>query len=419
MSSDPSPLKIASFRRTQHALGLLACAIMLIGAVLWSARGSHPEKTDFSVTYVGAYMVHKGLAARLYDLSLQSQIRDSLFQHPNPLVFEHPPFEALLLSPLAAFPYRTAYMIWGFVNVIVWLLLMIALRPHLPWPHDELAYFAAWLLFAPLGETVFQGQSSLLVLALFSVALVQLKRSREFSASFAMGIALLKLQFAIPFALIMLFRRRWHFFGGFACTTALAAALSLATVGWSGATDYARLLLTVGNNPQSMSFGSAVDMPTIHGFIFAIFGNVLSHRSLNISVVLLSILLLWYVAREWKRLESNGADNLMFAAAIAACLLASSHMFTHDFSPLMLGLLLVAGILSRSEASSMQPAALRSATIATLAIFWSFPVYFMCVAWHCMYLMCPVLLLFVLCVSLMVRQIRAAVKAEPEYAVVG
>jgi len=28
-------------------------------------------------------------------------------------------------------------------------------------------------------------------------------------------------------------------------------------------------------------------------------------------------------------------------------------------------------------------------------VFWTFPIYFALVAWHCLYLMCPVLLLFV------------------------
>ena len=419
MPSSASLSRGEPFHSTESTLGALAVAIILIGAVLWSARGSHPEKTDFSVTYVGAYMVHHGLRARLYDLTSQSRIRDSLFSDPNPLVFEHPPFEALLLSPLAAVPYRSAYMIWGFVNVTVWLFLMIFLRPRVAWPRDEMAYFALWLLFAPLGVALFQGQSSLLVLAIFSITFFQLKKSNEFAAGVAMGLALIKLQFALPFALIMLFRWRWRFLAGFACTSVLLGALSLATVGWSGLTGYARFLLTVGNNPQNMSFGSAVDMPTIHGLVFAFFGPILGHRGLNISVAVLSILLLWFVAREWKPAESEVADNLMFAAAIAACLLASSHMFTHDFSPLMLGLLLVAATLSRREISPKQHVALRNATIATLAIFWTFPIYFMCVAWHCMYLMCPVLLVFVLCVSLMARQARAGVKVEPAYAEAG
>src|SRR5438445_4077386 len=126
MSSEDQPRRAAiEIGINEMTLGLLGAAVLLYGAVLWCARGPNAEKTDFSLTYVGARIVHQGLGSRLYDLDLQKHVRDSLFQHPNPLFFEHPPFEGLLLSPLAALPFRTAYMLWGFFNATVWLLLIM------------------------------------------------------------------------------------------------------------------------------------------------------------------------------------------------------------------------------------------------------------------------------------------------------
>src|SRR5438552_6113449 len=141
----------------EATLGLLAAAILLLGAVLWSSHGPNAEKTDFSLTYVGARIIHQGLGSRLYDINFQRQVRDSLFQHPNPLFYEHPPFEALLLSPLAALPFRTAYMLWGLFNVIVWLALIFFMRPYLPRPREDLGYLALWVLFAPLAVALYQG----------------------------------------------------------------------------------------------------------------------------------------------------------------------------------------------------------------------------------------------------------------------
>ena len=101
MSSEHQPRAAAiGIGINEMTLGLLGAAVLLYGAVLWCARGPNVEKTDFSLTYVGAQIVHQGLGSRLYELDLQKQVRDSLFQHPNPLFFEHPPFEALLLSAL-------------------------------------------------------------------------------------------------------------------------------------------------------------------------------------------------------------------------------------------------------------------------------------------------------------------------------
>src|ERR1051326_1965273 len=163
-------------------LATIAAGILLIAAVLWSASGPNVEKTDFSLTYVGAHIIHHGLGSRLYDPEFQKNVRDSLFLHPNPLLFEHPPFEALLLSFLAAFSFPTAYFIWGLINAATWLTLMLFLRHYLVWPGEFLGYVCLWFLFAPLGVALFQGQPSLILLAMYALAFVELRKGRDYSA---------------------------------------------------------------------------------------------------------------------------------------------------------------------------------------------------------------------------------------------
>src|SRR5205823_3033575 len=133
-----------------------------------------------------------------------------------PLFYEHPPFEALLLSPLAALPFRTAYMLWGFFNAAVWLTLMFVLRPYLPWPREDLAYICLWFLFAPVGVALFQGQSSILLLAFYAITFISLQQVKQFSAGIWLGLGLLKLQLVLPFAFIFFVRRKWRFLAGFA-----------------------------------------------------------------------------------------------------------------------------------------------------------------------------------------------------------
>ena len=378
-------------------LGSIGAALLLFGAVLWSANGPSVERTDFSLTYVGARIVHQGLGSRLYDLDLQKQMRDSLFQHPNPLFFEHPPFEALLLSPLAALPFRTAYMLWGFLNATVWLLLIFFMRPYLFSPSEDIGYVALWLVFAPLGVALFQGQSSLILLALYATAFVLLRSDNDFGAGAVLGLGLFKFQFVLPFALIFLFRKQWRFLGGF-CLSALGLGiLSLLTTGWHGLIRYVRFLHAVATTPQNLSYGSAVDMPTIHGLVYAMVGKRISNLGLDITVFALSISLLFFIARRWNVPRASAADNLMFAAAVAGSLLSSSHMFTHDFSPLLLAAFLALAALPPRNHR------LRATVIFTLVVFWLPPIYFLLVALHRMYLMCPVLLIFVMAMFLAMK----------------
>ena len=48
----------------------------------------------------------------------------------------------------------------------------------------------------------------------------------------------------------------------------------------------------------------------------------------------------------WSPDGQNPAFDLMFAAAVTASLLSGFHMFTHDFSPLILAMLVAAGQIS-------------------------------------------------------------------------
>ncbi len=367
-------------------------AVLLLGAVLWAATGPLTEKTDFVLTYFGAYMIRKGEGPKLYDLREQERVRNSLFKHPNPLVYEHPPFEALLFAPLAGLPFRVAYLIWGIVNTAIWLVLSYVLRPHAPVPKDVLGYFALWLLFAPLGVALFQGQTSLVLLLVYTATFLSLKHGHDLEAGWWLGFGLFKFQFVLPFALIFLFRRRWKFLAGFLLSATLLGVLSLIAVGWQGLLGYVDLILKISRKPANVSYGSAVDMPTLHGFMYAVLGNTLSLGALTLLVAVISVFMILLTAWSWVRADRrnpHSAFDLMFSAALTVSLLTGLHMFTHDFSPLMLAMLLAA----RHFPGQGRPA-LRLVLATVLVLLWIPPIYFALVAWHGLYLMSPILLVF-------------------------
>lgn len=373
---------------------VLAMAVILLGALFWADRPVTAEQTDFSVTYIGARMVYLGHGSKLYDLDEQHKLKASLLPHGEPLIYEHPPFEALLLAPLAALPYRTAYLLWGLMNIAIWLSLPWLLRPYAPVPREELGYIALWVLFAPLGVTLFQGQSSLVMLLLYSLAFMAMQRGRDFRAGVALGLGLLKFQFAVPFVVIFLLRRKWTMIKGFFATAFVLGVLSVIAVGWRGIGDYLHLLAAVASHPSNVSYGSAVDMATIHGFAHATLGAALGSSTVLLTVVGISTFLIGWTAWQWNRVDRAGdrrSSDLMFGAAIVVSLLTGLHMFTHDLSPMLLTMLLVAAHVTESHERW-----LRFVLLAYLTLFWMPPIYFVLLARHRMYILLTLLLIFAL-----------------------
>lgn len=374
----------------ETAIVLVAAAVLLVGAVLWAAQEPRIEKTDFTAMYLGARMVDDGLGAKLYDLSEQVKLRRSLFTHAEPLTFDHPPFEALFLAPLGGLRYIPAYLVWAFANALIWLLLPWILRPYLSVPRDSIAYFGLWLLFAPLGVTLYQGQSSLFLLMVFAFVYITLRRGQDFKAGLLLGLGLFKFQFVLPFMAILALRKKWKFVGGFsACVAALGLASWIA-VGRRGILNYAHLLASIAGTPQNQLYGHPVDMATVQGFIYALLGRTSSPGTVNLVTAAVSMVLILLVALAWpegSRDTAKESFDLMFSAALVVSLVTGFHMFTHDLSPMILALLLVAAHLQKTRKS-----VLKTVEVAALALFWIPPMYFVLLAWHQAYLLVPILL---------------------------
>ncbi len=389
-----APLTSPKGIKFENALALFGCAVLLVFVVFLADRPPTMEEADFSITYIGSRMVYLGMGPKLYDLAEQQRLKRLLVPNSLPLIYEHPPFEALLLAPLGALPYKTAYLIWGLINVATWLMLPTLLRPYAPAPRDDLGYLVLWLLFAPLGVALFDGQSSLLLLLVYSSTFIQLRRGRDFRGGAIFGLGLFKFQFVIPFMLILLLQGKWRFMKGFLATATALGALSLGVVGWRGIISYIHLLMGVAAHPENSSYGAAIGMATVQGFAHPLLRNILGHTAVSLIVAGISIFLILWTAWLWRK-SGFAADqrsfDLMFAVAVVVSLVTSMHMFTYDLSPLFLAMLLVAGYFpGRSHTL------LRLVLGTTLVMFWMPPLFLLLLARHSVYLWFPVLILFMM-----------------------
>lgn len=380
--------------RFENVLAFLGCAISLISLLVLIDRPPINERTDFSVSYIGSRMIFLGLGPKLYDLGEQQKLKKQLLPNAEPLIYEHPPFEAFLMSPLGALSYKTAYLVWGFINVVMWLALLYVLRPYAPVPRDDLGYLMLWLLFAPLWIALFEGQSSILVLLLYSLTYIQLRSGRDFRAGAIFGLALFKFQFAIPFALILLMQGKWRFMKGFLATGIGLGILSFVAVGGRGIIGYIHLLAGIVAHPDNASFGSAIGMATVQGFVHPLLGSLLGRAAVSSIVAVISISLFLWTAWRWKKagpLADQRTFDLMFAATVVVSLVTSLHMFTYDLSPLLLAMLLVVGYCP----AGTHPR-LRLVLWTVLVMFWMPPLFLLLLARHSVYLWFPVLMLFII-----------------------
>src|SRR5262245_57589368 len=117
------------------AIAMTFTTVLLLGSVLLGVVSGEARGYDFGTLYSSGWMVQHGMAASLYDLKAQSRIQNMLLDRTSADVyFLQPPFEALILSVLARFQYFTAYLIWGLINIFLWIWFVFLIRPFAPKP---------------------------------------------------------------------------------------------------------------------------------------------------------------------------------------------------------------------------------------------------------------------------------------------
>src|SRR5437868_8830581 len=91
---------------------------------------------DFISFYTAGKMVLRGLGSRLYDPHVQEVVQafaaSRVQYRQGPLLYNHPPFEALIFAPYALFSYVKAYVLWALVNVFLLCGSTVLLWPYLP-----------------------------------------------------------------------------------------------------------------------------------------------------------------------------------------------------------------------------------------------------------------------------------------------
>jgi hypothetical protein len=303
--------------------------LLLLGVLWYPLRlFGLGTSADFIWFYAAGKVLTGGAAAHLYD---------------PPVLFNHPPFEALLFAPLAYFSYSTAFLIWTLVSLSLlgstfFLLRMYGVTFTLS---DRLILIGAG--FYPVLAVLIQGQDSLWVLMAYVLAFFALKREEESWAGCMLAIGLLKPQLVVPFVFIQALRGRWKFIAGFSAAGCLLLLLSLLLVGPATLAHYAAMPFQMTEKEGLRTFYIFPStMPNLRGLLYIFFGEFVSPAALGVGTVVLSLGLVGWAASVQK---NAAAFDLDFGLSIAVTMLVSFHLLLHDLSLLILPVFLALNFL--------------------------------------------------------------------------
>lgn len=357
--------------RRKLAVVLYLMAMVFVHAmILWNVR----EKvwrgySDFAIYYCGGSMVRQGLGRQLYDTATQFRVQREFAPdvsiRQGPLPYNHPPFEALLFLPFTYIPYPQAFVLWDLMNLALLAALPFLLRPHLPklkkypWP----LWVLVSLAFSPIFFALLQGQDSILLLFLYALAFVCLKKNNFPAAGVCLALGLFKFHLVLPFVMLLLVQeKKRKILYGFLPAAAALTLISLATVGAEALRAYPHYVLYLERNlPQSANGPS--DMPNLRGILYLVMAS-----SPYFGVALLASSAIVFLFAAW-RLRGDGnlhLHNLNFSLAVVATILVSYHALRHDLSILVLPVFLLADELLHENRLGRWPGA---AAVAAIIFF--------------------------------------------------
>ena len=392
----------------RFAVLYLAGMVVLHATLFWQLR----ERVlagygDFTILYSAGRIVADGLGHQLYDRDLQYRTQLEFAPHVQvrngALPYNHPPFEAVVFVPLAKLPYRTAYLTWIVVNVLVLIFIYWRLRTHTPAleEHSVGVWLLACLGYFPVVIALLQGQDILLLLLLYALTYLALKRGADLAAGCWLGLGLFRPQEVLPLLLILLFCRRRRVLAGFTAVAIALGIVSVATIGWRETLAYPGFVWTTENTRNGVI--APIDMPNLRGLASLVVG-ALGHQWETFVAAALSVTAVVWAGLSWKPESHQEHFDLGFALAVVATMLASYHAYPYDLSVVLIAMVLVANSQWRE---SRRPSVLL--WIPILLLFFSPLHLLLWLRWQKASLMALVLLVWAIGMS---REIKTCVNGQ-------
>ncbi len=309
---------------------------------------------DFTIFYSAGKILRQGLGHQLYSRKLQYEVQESFTGHisfrKGPLPYNHPPFEAPLFVPLTLLPYPQAFAVWDLLSVVELLGVALLLRRCVATLHA----LAPWkfvlcaLAFFPVFACLLEGQDSILMLLLCTLAFQALKKKTDVAGGCWLALAAFKLQFIIPIVLLLIVWKRRRVALGFAAVGAVLTLISVGLVGVESVLQYPGYVLRIVDAPGIGGVPPEF-LPNLHGLAMGWRGP-LSGTMGGALAALSSVTVFAFAA--WKGWAHPEKLELQFSLAILVAVLIAWHTNSHDHSLLVLPLVFIADYCLRATTPS-------------------------------------------------------------------
>ena len=373
----------------QNLLLLLAAAVI----VYYFAHGFEEREkgTDFPDFYAAARMVREGYGHQLYDFQAQEKFQIRYAGRTGDY-YIHPPFETLVFLPICLWSLPTAYLLWCLLNFAVLAYTVIVFQRHVFKRLEWRVLLPLFFLFPPVLLSFLQGQDSLLLLLIMTLAVVELRRDRNFTAGCLLGCGLFKFHIVLTLVVLLASLRRKGFVRGFALVFVILLLISVGISGWASLTAYPHFLMRLSSLPLAGIHPAA--MANIRGLV-SISGIVKNTAGLAL-IWIVSIWLLWYAWMSFKRSKSSSTDvtNLAFGNFVLAALLVSYHLSPTDLCIALLPIGLFSQYLAEHTGI---PRWVRLSLLSSQCVLFLPPLHVISLAWHVyVYPIIPILIMFLL-----------------------
>ncbi|MDQ6748039.1 MAG: DUF2029 domain-containing protein [Candidatus Dormibacteraeota bacterium] len=325
---------VRAARLAWFGAGVAATIVALDRIVAWAqlAKGD-VRGADFFSFYAAAKLVTVRGGEHLYEAGSQRLFQDQVTSawpgHYVLLPFLHPPYYALLIAPLAALPFHTAYLVMAATSAT---LLGAALFCMLRAGHLGGAA-AAWIAttmsvsFLPVFVVFLQGQSDMVVLLPLCLSFLFWVRGRPGWSGLCAGLAISKPQLLLLIPVVFVVRRSGRALAGYA---AGAGGLLIASLPFFGIRGWAAYIGVIA--PWVVSGDR--HFPITGQTVFSLRGLLEgAPGGRPVALVLLVLAAVAAVVIIAARPPTPGLD---MAFAVSASLLLSPYQNLHDLSLLLL-----------------------------------------------------------------------------------